>query len=433
MSVNIPDGSTDWSPTDPVRYPDLDQYEEERNRARERGAALPVEVKWKTVTTGLPLSTAAREWLDRAVIETFGSLPTAEDPIDFAVVPGMDAYNIVLYLAMELRRISAMLRVSTIAEEAGLRRYADLMNQIADAEPQPAGGARTTNLPDEAYVSQEPNAGASDRLSLASGHADLLKSDRVLAGKMATYSGRPVEAEPFLKDFKNCTRSMSDAERIRWFAVLVGPECSEWFEQQEWTSWAELEESFLRTHSERLTSVDALEKTRLVRQGATETVTSYVRRFGKLLPYLRKEIATPSIIEAMINGLRQNLIVASAASDCRNMTWGRAVAHLEALELRLPKIGRPTSARGVGSPVHAGPTVSPECESHPARESSQPQVKREAVGADDAWQARIEGFKRRCAFPDSTGCWICNGTDHGSRSCPKRGMLRPPSGNGRQG
>lgn len=52
-----------------------------------------------------------------------------------AVVLRMDAYNIVLYLAMEIRRVFAMLRISTIAKEAGLRRYAYLMDQIANAGP----------------------------------------------------------------------------------------------------------------------------------------------------------------------------------------------------------------------------------------------------------------------------------------------------------
>lgn len=50
------------------------------------------------------------------------------------MVPDMDSYNIVLYLAMEIRRVSALLRVSTIAKKAGLRWYADL-NQVVDAGP----------------------------------------------------------------------------------------------------------------------------------------------------------------------------------------------------------------------------------------------------------------------------------------------------------
>lgn len=32
------------------------------------------------------------------------------------------------------------------------------------------------------------------------------------------------------------------------------------------------------------------------------------------------------IIDAMINGLGSNLIVASTASNCRSMSWGWAVA-----------------------------------------------------------------------------------------------------------
>lgn len=39
----------------------------------------------------------------------------------------------------------------------------------------------------------------------------------------------------------------------------------------------------------------------------------------------------------MINGLQSTLDVASAASECQKMTWGRAVAHLEALELQVSK------------------------------------------------------------------------------------------------
>lgn len=99
----------------------------------------------------------------------------------------------------------------------------------------------------------------------------------------------------------------------------------------------QVKEIFLQTQAKKLTSFDVLEKAHQLRQGPSETVTAYIRRFRKFLFYLRKEIETPLIIERMINSLQINLITAYAASNCRNMSWGRVVAYLEALKRQLSK------------------------------------------------------------------------------------------------
>lgn len=113
--------------------------------------------------------------------------------------------------------------------------------------------------------------------------------------------------------------------------------------------------------------------------------------FRKLLPYLRKEITTPLIIEVMINSLLLSLIFSSTVSNCQNMSWGWAFARLEALNLHLPKfIKQPSPLMAAYMATQTPPTAT-KANKTPIGNPLQV-LKSEAGGSEEDWKGLIKSF-----------------------------------------
>lgn len=89
----------------------------------------------------------------------------------------IEGYHIILYLIMDIFWIAVLLKNSKITEETHQCCYVKLLNEMTTVRPQKALGAETTTNTIVDQYSKELNAEDSAWMSLASGQANILKSN----------------------------------------------------------------------------------------------------------------------------------------------------------------------------------------------------------------------------------------------------------------
>ncbi|KAJ9060084.1 hypothetical protein DSO57_1034651 [Entomophthora muscae] len=156
-----------------------------------------------------------------------------------------------------------------------LTNHSSLLENNNSSKPVPGYNPGHTLGTDDQEPHKSPTQGSfSSSVGGVGEHLDkeMLKGDCIMISKMAPFNGRGSEAENFLREFKNQSKLMLWPEKLCWFSMLMGPEASQWFEQTNWTSWKEVEQSFQDEFEERVISSEAYSKVCLLKQGQAETL-----------------------------------------------------------------------------------------------------------------------------------------------------------------
>ena len=194
----------------------------------------------------------------------------------------------------------------------------------------------------------------------------------------------------------------------------MGAEARRLIDQTRWISMAELKASFKDEFQERIVPGDAYQRAISLKQKPDKNLQTFARSFEKLISYMTPKIGMPSIINAFLQTLRFELASAASIINCRNLPWSQMINKLVEIKRRLPK---------KQAWINPNPTYVNMAQFHEARAD-----KRQLDPNDrpiSQKKDKFDAFKRRCRYPDSKGCWICNAPNHFTRDCPNKLLMLP--------